>query len=143
VILEFIRQHHGTQLLEYFYDKAGKTGGKNLVQEEGFRYPGPKPQRVETAIVMITDAVEAASRTLHEPTRESIDGVVRHIIERRIADGQLDECDLSTRDIAGIRETLVSSLTASFHTRVEYPWQKDAEGCKGEEPPSIPLNTSK
>jgi len=143
VILDFIRQHHGTQLLEYFYDKAGKSGGNNLVQEEGFRYPGPKPQRVETAILMITDAVEAASRTLREPTREKIDGVVRHIIERRIADGQLDDCDLSTRDIAGIRETLVSSLTASFHTRVEYPWQKDAEGRKGEEPPSIPLNTSK
>jgi hypothetical protein len=82
---------------------------------------------VETAILMITDAVEAASRSLREPTREKIEAMVRQIIQTRIADGQFEECELSTRDIARIRETLIDSLTASFHTRVQYPWQKDAE----------------
>jgi hypothetical protein len=126
-ILDFITQHHGTQLLEYFYDRALRSSENGQVPEQDFRYSGPKPQRVETAILMITDAVEAASRSLREPTREKIEAMVRQIIQTRIADGQFEECELSTRDIARIRETLIDSLTASFHTRVQYPWQKDAE----------------
>ena len=82
--------------------------------------------------LMITDAVEAASRSLHEPTPEKIKAMVRQVIQTRIADGQFEECDLSTRDIARIRETLVESLTASFHTRLQYPWQKEAEEGKKE-----------
>jgi cyclic-di-AMP phosphodiesterase PgpH len=143
VILDFIQQHHGTQLLEYFYDKARRSNENGKVPEQDFRYWGPKPQRAETAILMIADAVEAASRSLQEPNRENIEAMVRQIIQTRVADGQFEECDLSTRDIARIRETLVESLTASFHTRVEYPWQKDAEGRKGEELASIPLDNLK
>jgi cyclic-di-AMP phosphodiesterase PgpH len=130
VILDFIPQHHGTQLLEYFYDKARRSSENGQVPEQDFRYSGPKPQRVETAILMITDAVEATSRSLHEPTREKIEAMVRQIIQTRIADGQFEECDLSTRDIAKIRETLVETLTASFHTRLQYPWQQEAEERK-------------
>jgi hypothetical protein len=141
--LDFIQQHHGTQLLEYFYDKARRSNESGKVPEQDFRYSGPKPQRVETAILMITDAVEAASRSLQEPNRENIEAMVRQIIQTRVADGQFEECDLSTRDIARIRGSLVESLTASFHTRVEYPWQKDEEGRKGEQPASIPLENSK
>jgi len=128
VILDFIPQHHGTLLVDFFYDKACKSGRDAPVRETDFRYGGPKPRSVETAIVMIADAVEAASRTLHEPTRESLDGMVSRLIEKRIADGQFDECDLSTRDLAKIRESLVDSLIASLHVRVEYPWQKEAGG---------------
>ncbi len=127
VVRDFIAQHHGTQLLEFFHDKACTTCGDQTVAEESFRYLGPKPQRVETAIVMIADAVEAASRSLQEKTREKIEAMVLHIIQARIADGQLDECSLSTRDIARIREKLTESIAASFHTRMEYPWQKNGE----------------
>ncbi len=127
VILDFIPQHHGTLLVEYFCDKARKSSENGQVEEERFRYPGPKPRSAETAILMITDAVEAASRSLHEPSGERIDSMVRQIIQARIADGQFDECSLSTKDIAGIRKALTDSLTAAFHRRLEYPWQKAQE----------------
>jgi hypothetical protein len=144
VVQDFISQHHGTQLLEFFHDKARNSSGNEQVPEGSFRYRGPKPQRVETAVLMIADAVEAASRTLHEKTREKIESMVRHIIEVRIADGQFEECNLSTRDIAKIREALIDSLAASFHTRVEYPWQKEEEKNEKENPPSktIPFKIS-
>jgi putative nucleotidyltransferase with HDIG domain len=126
-LVDFIPQHHGTLLVEFFYDKACKAAadGGEAPREEAFRYPGPKPQSVETAILMISDAVEAASRSIREPTREKVEGLVRHIMRKRIADGQFDECNLSTREIAKITEALVEALMASLHTRVEYPWQKE------------------
>ena len=124
IIADFIPQHHGTLLIEYFYDKAVKENPEAIVSQEDFRYPGPKPQTVEAAILMIVDAVEATSRTIEEPTREKIEAMIRHIIMNRITDGQFDECNLSTREIAEIVTVLVHSLEASFHTRVEYPWQQ-------------------
>ncbi len=139
VVLDFIAQHHGTQLLEFFHDKACGGRGDEQVPEGDFRYKGPKPQRVETAIVMIADAVEAASRSLPEKTRDEMDAMVRHIIEARIADDQFAECNLSTRDIAMIREKLVESLAASFHTRVEYPWQRENGKSNKEDPPPKPV----
>jgi hypothetical protein len=144
VVQDFIAQHHGTQLLEFFHDKACNSCGNGQVPEGDYRYQGPKPQRVETAILMIADAVEAASRTLHEKTREKIESMVRHIIETRIADGQFEECNLSTRDIAKVREAFIESLAASFHTRVEYPWQRDEEKIEKENPPTrtIPFKIS-
>jgi membrane-associated HD superfamily phosphohydrolase len=85
---------------------------------------------------MITDAVEAASRSLHEPSGERIDTMVRQIIQARIADGQFDECSLSTKDIAGIRKALTDSLTAAFHRRLEYPWQKAQEPVTADHTPA-------
>jgi putative nucleotidyltransferase with HDIG domain len=126
-ILDFIPQHHGTLLVEYFYDKARKSSENGQAEEARFRYSGLKPQSMETAILMITDAVEAASRSLHEPIREKIDTMVRKILQTRIADGQFDECNLSTRDIARIRDALIDSLAASFHRRLQYPWQEAEE----------------
>jgi putative nucleotidyltransferase with HDIG domain len=124
IILEFISQHHGTMLVEYFYNKAVKESSDSRPLKRDFRYPGPKPQTVEAAILMIVDAVEAASRSLKEPTREKIEEMIRLIIVKRIADGQFDECNLSTRYLARIVEKLVNSLEASLHSRVEYPWQE-------------------
>jgi len=124
VVADFIPQHHGTLLIEYFYDKAVKENPKAVVSQKEFRYSGPKPQSVEAAILMIVDAVEATSRTIEEPTREKIEAMIRHIIVNRITDGQFDECNLSTREIATIVTVLVHSLEAAFHTRVEYPWQQ-------------------
>ncbi len=123
IVADFIPQHHGTLLIEYFYDKAVKENPEAVVNQEEFRYAGPKPQSVEAAILMIVDAVEATSRTLEEPTRANLEAMIRHIILNRITDGQFDECNLSTREIATIIQVLVHTLEASFHRRVEYPWQ--------------------
>ena len=131
VVADFIPQHHGTLLIEYFYDKAVKENPKSAINQKDFRYSGPKPQSVEAAILMIVDAVEATSRTIEEPTRERIETMIRHIIENRIADGQFDECNLLTSEIAKIVNVLIHSLEASFHTRVEYPWQqKEKDGSQ-------------
>lgn len=124
IILEFISQHHGTMLVEYFYNKAVKESSDSRPLKRDFRYPGPKPQTIEAAILMIVDAVEAASRSLKEPTLNKIEEMIRLIVVKRIADGQFDECNLSTRYLARIVEKLVNSLEASLHSRVEYPWQE-------------------
>ena len=124
VVLDFIFQHHGTQTVEFFYNKAAKKSLGKKVRKKEYQYPGPKPQSVEAAIVMICDAVEAASRSLEAPTREAIENMVRLLIIKRIADGQFDECRLSTGSLARVVRVLVDSLEASFHSRVVYPWQE-------------------
>jgi putative nucleotidyltransferase with HDIG domain len=123
IIVDFIPQHHGTQLVEYFYNKAVENSQVTEFGEEDFRYPGPKPKSIEAAILMIVDAVEAASRSIKEPTRENINNMIRLLIVRRIEDGQFDECNLSTHYLGKIVQTLVDSLEAAHHPRVTYPWQ--------------------
>jgi len=129
IVVGLILQHHGTQLVEYFYNKAIKTSQGDEVRKEDFRYPGPKPQSVEAAVLMIVDAVEATYRSIEGPTREKIEKMIRLLIVKRVADGQFDECNLSTRYLARIVRVLVDSLEASFHSRVLYPWQE--KGKKG------------
>lgn len=124
VILDFIIQHHGTQTVELFFNQAVKNNREGKIQKKEFQYPGPKPQSVEAAIIMICDAVEAASRSMEEPSREAIEKMVRLLLVKRIADGQFDECHLSTGCLSQIMRTLVNSLEASFHSRVVYPWQE-------------------
>ncbi|MGB5924130.1 MAG: HDIG domain-containing metalloprotein [Syntrophobacteria bacterium] len=123
IIVDFIQQHHGTQLMEYFYNKAVENSQGIEFDEEDFRYPGPKPQSIEAAILMIVDAVEAASRSIKEPTREKIDNMIRLLIVNRIEDGQFDECHLSTHYLGKIVQTLVDSMEAALHSRVTYSWQ--------------------
>jgi len=124
IVVDFIAQHHGTQVVEFFYEKAVEGKQEFEPCKQDFRYPGPKPQSLEAAILMIVDAVEAASRSIREPSPKKIETMIRLLIVKRIADGQLDECNLSTRDLAKIVETLLNSLMASGHSRVVYPWQK-------------------
>ena len=124
VVVDLILQHHGTQLMEYFYNIAAQSYPQSAIREQDFRYPGPKPQSVEAAILMIADAVEAASRSLEEPTRKKFTKMVRLILVKRIVDGQFSECDLTSRDLSKIVETLVDALEASFHSRIRYPWQE-------------------
>jgi len=124
VVVDLVLQHHGTQLMEYFYNIAAKTYPQSSILEENFRYPGPKPQSVEAAILMVTDAVEAASRSLEDPTRKKFEKMVRLILVKRIVDGQFAECDLSSRDLSKIVQALVDALEATFHSRIRYPWQK-------------------
>ena len=123
-ILELIRQHHGTHLVEYFFNKAARASQEVVVSVGDFRYPGPKPHSIEAAILMIADAVEAASRSLEDASREKIKKMIRLIVMKRINDGQFEECDLSTRQLARIIDTLASSIEASMHSRVAYPWQE-------------------
>jgi len=126
MIIDFIVQHHGTSMMYYFYRRAMKDIEEDQdVREEGFRYPGPKPQRKEIAIVLLADAVEAASRTLSEPTPERIEELVKKIINNKFIDGQLDECELTLRDLEIIGSVFVRILSAIYHTRVKYPEEKD------------------
>jgi putative nucleotidyltransferase with HDIG domain len=124
VVVDLILQHHGTQLMEYFYNIAVKSYPKSTIREQDFRYPGPKPRSVEAAILMIADAVEAASRSVADPTPKKFKKMVRLILVKRLVDGQFSECDLTSRDLPIIVQTLVDALEASFHTRVRYPWQE-------------------
>ncbi len=129
-IIDLIQQHHGTTLVEYFYREATRRCDGNpdasTVQESAFRYPGPKPQSKEASILMISDAVESASRTLSDPTPARIEGLVNALIEKRLEDGQFDECGLTLREIAEIRDSLIKSLIGIYHGRVKYPEQRTA-----------------
>ncbi|HEV3122446.1 MAG TPA: HDIG domain-containing protein [Isosphaeraceae bacterium] len=129
-IIDLIEQHHGTTLVEYFYHEAARRNDGNpdgsAVLESAFRYPGPKPRSKEAGILMIADAVESASRTLSEPTPARLEGLVREIIEKRLDDGQFDECGITLRELAEIRESLIKSLIGIYHARVKYPEQKTA-----------------
>lgn len=124
-IIDFIQQHHGTTLVEYFYRRASEQSEANPdsggVDESTFRYPGPKPQTKEAAVLMLADAVESASRVLVEPTPARIENLVQEISMKRLLDGQFDECGLTLREVHLIQESLVKSLTAVYHGRVKYP----------------------
>lgn len=129
-IIDFILQHHGTTLVEYFYREAERRSEANpdaeQVSDKDFRYPGPKPQTLEAAVMMLADTVESASRTLVDPTPKRIQNLVDSIAQKKMADGQFDECGLTFQQLAQIRGSLVKSLTAIYHARVKYPGQQSA-----------------
>jgi putative nucleotidyltransferase with HDIG domain len=135
-IIDIIQEHHGNSLVYYFYQRAlqqqedARAGGKIMnmreedipeVREESFRYPGPKPQTKESAIVSLADMVESASRSLSKPTPQRIEQLVNELIEERIADGQLDECDLTLGDLRVIAERFRFTLMTMLHSRIAYP----------------------
>jgi putative nucleotidyltransferase with HDIG domain len=119
-VRDFIPQHQGTGLATYFYQQARESGGDE-VNEEDFRYPGPKPQTKETAIVMLADSCEAAVRAERPASVEEIEELVRKVIGNKVLAGQLDECDLTLRDLDEIRSAFVSILQGVFHPRIKYP----------------------
>ena len=128
-ITEIIQQHHGTSLISYFYQKAKETETyAHKIDEKDFRYPGPKPKNKEAGLVMLADAVEAASKTIPEPTPAKIHTMVRKIINRIFTDGQLDECDLTLKDLHAIAESFNRALIGMFHQRIEYPEDIYREG---------------
>ncbi len=123
-IIDIIQQHHGTSLISYFYEKAklqAEKSGKNPPNEADFRYPGPKPQTKEAGLVMLADSVEAACRSLSDPTPARIKGTVQTIINKIFADGQLDECELTLKDLNKIAKSFNKTLSGIFHHRIEYP----------------------
>ncbi|MCA9127782.1 MAG: HDIG domain-containing protein [Planctomycetales bacterium] len=126
-IIDFIEQHHGTTLVEYFYREATKRSqadpNKEEVSETSFRYPGPRPQTLEAAVLMLADSVESASRTLVEPTSSRIQNLVDQIAMKKLLDGQFDQCGLTLQQLDQLKNSLVKSLTAIYHGRVKYSGQ--------------------
>jgi len=145
LLVDAIQQHHGTSLVGYFYQRAvqqqedARLGGKimNLrdedipeVREESFRYPGPKPQTREIAIVSLADSIESASRSIERPTAQRIDDLVNDIIDARIADHQLDECPLTLDELRRIAESFRATLSSMMHSRVAYPARREPKDSK-------------
>ena len=122
ILWDFIQQHHGNSLVYYFYRRALEDKEEDQeVAEEGFRYPGPKPNTKETAVVLLADSVEAATRSLKDPVPANIEEVVHKIINNKFIDGQLDECDLTLKDIEKISSVFTKILSGIYHSRVNYP----------------------
>lgn len=141
-ILQFIPMHHGTTLISYFYNKAlEKKTDKDVINENDYRYPGPKPQTKETGIVMLADAVEAATRSIEEPSITKLKATIDGIIKARFEEGELDECELTFKDLNFIREAFFKVLIGIHHPRIRYPGQdeKMAEDGKKDEEKFQPL----
>jgi len=134
-ILDIIQQHHGTSLVSFFYQKAKEkeNPGVESINEKDYRYLGPKPQTKEAGIVMLADAVEAASKTLSEPTPSRIKGLVSRIINNIFIDGQLEDCELTLKDLHHIEESFDRILTGIFHQRVEYPDSQEEQNTSKKE----------
>ena len=124
-VIDICAQHHGTTLMKYFYAEALKKNPD--VKEEDFRYPGPKPQTKEAAIINIVDSAEAATRAMKEPTLEKVEALVHSIIVNRLEDEQFVECDITMKEIAIVEKMIVTSLNGTFHSRIEYPTIKKQE----------------
>ncbi|HEY6804301.1 MAG TPA: HDIG domain-containing metalloprotein [Pyrinomonadaceae bacterium] len=121
-IADFIPQHHGTRTLHYFLRKAqAQAKADEVIDDADFRYPGPKPQFKEAAIMMLADSCEAAARSLARPDPENIRAIVVKIVDAIITDGQLDQCNITLRELTTIREAVISALTAIYHARIDYP----------------------
>jgi putative nucleotidyltransferase with HDIG domain len=121
VLHQFIRQHHGTTLVEFFYHEARKRDPEGKLHESDYRHTGPKPQTPETGIVMLADTVESAVRALPEPAANRIELTVHNLLMKRLMDGQFDECDLTLRQLHILEESLIKSLCSMYHARVPYP----------------------
>ncbi|MBU3142428.1 HD family phosphohydrolase [Clostridium sp. CF012] len=133
-IQDIIGQHHGTTLVKYFYvTMKNSSDTPDDIKEEDFRYQGPNPESREAAIIMLSDAVEAAVRSIANPTKNKIEEMVNNIIKGRLNDGQLDNCDLTLKDLEKIRKAFLKVLSGIYHERIEYPmdkWEKDNKGVK-------------
>jgi len=129
VIQDVIQQHHGTSLVKYFYvTMKNSSDNPDEIKEEDFKYQGPNPESKEAAIIMLSDAVEAAVRSIPNPTKGKIEEMVNNIIKGRLNDGQLDNCDLTLKDLEKIRKAFLKVLSGIYHERIEYPldkWEKD------------------
>ncbi len=120
-IIDAIKQHHGTSLISFFYEKAKKVKKDQPVNIDNFRYPGPKPQTKETALVMLADVVEAAARSMENPSSSRIQGLVQQLINKVFSDNQLDECPLTLKDLHNIARSFNKILNGIYHHRIEYP----------------------
>jgi len=145
IILDAIEQHHGTSMISFFYqrarqqqEQAGAPRHQRPVEEKDYRYPGPLPCSREMAIIALADAVEAASRTLEKPTASRIENLVHEIIQKKLLDGQLDQSQLTLRDLATIRRVFTFTLTNMLHERIQYPEHETERERLAEEPSAGP-----
>ncbi len=120
-VVDIIRQHHGTSVLQYFYHKASEEATKDTVYEESYRYEEQKPRSKEASIIMLADSVEAAARAMQNPTRRKLQGMIQEIVKQKVEDGQLDESDLTQGDLHKIRESFDMSLRGLVGHRIAYP----------------------
>jgi putative nucleotidyltransferase with HDIG domain len=136
VLRQFIETHHGTTLIEYFYNEAVKKAGdkEQMPSESEYRYEGPRPRTKEAAIVMLADAIESAVRSLQEITPARIEAVVKNVSMKRMQDGQLDECDMTFRELAKVQASMVKTLAAHYHGRITYPEQPDEPISEQDQP---------
>ena len=130
-IIDFILQHHGTTLVEYFYHRANEQQKESdpeaeTLDEGNYRYPGPKPQTKEAGVLMLSDAVESAGRALVDPGPSRIESLVEEIAMKRLLDGQFDECGLTLEELRIVQDSITKSLTAVYHGRIKYPDQQTA-----------------
>ena len=130
MVIDFIPEHHGTLVMEFFYHKALEGEGNETVKVDDFRYPGPKPRSRETAILMLADAVEAATRSLAKPTPSRIREITKQIIDKRMLSGEMDKSGLTLSDLARIREAFIPLLNGIHHSRIVYPGQKERDTDK-------------
>lgn len=135
-ITDFILQHHGQTIMTFFYHKALEVVAESEEAEEikksEFQYPGPKPRSRETAVVMLADAVEAATRSMQEPTTEKLEGMVSKIIYNKLNEGQLEYTDLSMSDLRIIQNAFLQILSGVYHTRIAYPESDDVQDLENQ-----------
>jgi putative nucleotidyltransferase with HDIG domain len=150
-VADFIPQHHGTRTLHFFLRKAEAEANGKKINESDFRYPGPKPQFKEAAILMLVDSAEAAARSLAQPTADNIRVIISKIFDAVVADGQLDESHLSIYELSRLREAIVNSLIAIYHPRIDYPGFNVPSGSDDDppfqhltyaQPADVPINES-
>jgi putative nucleotidyltransferase with HDIG domain len=128
-VVEFAYTHHGTSVIEYFWHKCLEAGNPKGLSDAAFRYPGMRPRTKETAILMLIDAIEAAARTVDEPTREKFEAIVQRVMNVKLRQAQLDVCGLTMEDLRVLQSTLTDTLCNAYHNRIKYPWQdKQDEG---------------
>ena len=126
-LIDFIPMHHGTSISSYFYEKAKNLYGEENVKIEDYKYPGPKPNTKETAIVMLADSCESAVRSISEPDAQKVENMINNIFNTKLKDGQLDEAPITFRDITKMKEAFHSILISQHHRRIKYPKQDEAE----------------
>jgi putative nucleotidyltransferase with HDIG domain len=125
VVCKFITEHHGSSLMQFFYDKAQKESGNDEVLETDFRYPGTKPTSKETGILMLADSVEATVRSIKEPTLGKVRNAIRNVVDGKIHSGELEDCPLTMKDLGTIVEVFSNVLLGIHHDRLEYPGHQD------------------
>jgi hypothetical protein len=133
-VVEFAYTHHGTQVVEFFWHKCRELGNPRELTEEHFRYPGMKPQTKETAILMLVDSIEAASRTIWPPEVQKFEEMIQRVVFTKLSAGQLDESGLSLEDLRIITTRMASTLVNIYHGRIKYPWQREAADRAGTTP---------
>jgi putative nucleotidyltransferase with HDIG domain len=131
-VIDFIPMHHGTLVVTYFYEKAKEKYGEDQVVKDDYRYPGPKPNTKETALLMLADACESAVRAMEEPDLKKVTNMVSNLIQQRIDDGQLNEAPITLGDIDKIRGTFINILVGQHHKRIKYPKQDELENTSSE-----------